>query len=74
MWSVENEEYGECGVWKMRSVWKCDTSRSRVRPVNTSKHLYKYFVNFDIKCSQNQTLKQADLDLSFQLKCEILKQ
>ena len=30
-----------------------DTSRSRVRPVNTLKHLYKYFVNFDIKCSQN---------------------
>ena len=42
-----------------------DTSRSRVRPVNTLKHLYKYFVNFDIKCSKNQTLKQADLDLSF---------
>ena len=41
-----------------------DTSR-RVRPVNSLKHLYKYFVNFDIKYSQNQTLKQADLDLSF---------
>ena len=23
MWSVENEECGKCGVWKMRSVWKC---------------------------------------------------
>ena len=41
-----------------------DTSR-RVRPVNNLKHLYKYFANFDIKCSQNQTLEQADLDLSF---------
>ena len=25
----------------------------------------KYFGNFDIKWSQNQTLKKADLDLSF---------
>ena len=25
----------------------------------------KYFVDFDIEGSQNQTLKQADMDLSF---------
>ena len=47
------------GVWKMRSVENEEYADPPPPP------LYKYFVNFDIKCSQNQTLKQADLDLSF---------
>ena len=35
----------------------------------------KYVVNFDVKCSQNQELKQSNLDLSsILLKCKILKQ
>ena len=30
MWSVENEECGKCGVWKMRSVENAKCGKCRV--------------------------------------------
>ena len=48
MWSVENEECGKCGVWKMKSVENVECGKCRrFNDINNNK---KHSISFKKRC------------------------